>query len=484
MENRNIFYNLSPLDHRYYLANRDLFERLALYLSEEAGVRYCIRIELELLATLLHTLPGYEKHIPLLERIANLEHDISSAEVYQEEEKTRHNIRAVVNVLKRRVPAEINHLVHMGATSADILDTSASLRMRDAVRKVILPLLIELETELAELSLREAETAQIGRTHGQHAVPVTFGFAVAEYVARLGKSIMRIERKSQNLRGKLAGAVGAYNATSLIVADPVKLEKDFLGRLGIEPSEYATQLVEPEYALELLTEINIAFGIIANLADDLRNLQRSEIDEVREVFGSGQVGSSTMPQKRNPWNSENVKSMWKAFAPRVMTFFMDQISEHQRDLTNSASARFVSEYLTGFAAAASRIKSVVMALVVNRERMQSNLGHTGALILAEAAYILLSMAGEPDGHEIVRQLILEAEKRGSDLVSLLKQRAESWTKIDAFLQKNKGMTADRFFAAPQNYRGLAAEKTRAIATKYAAKMKELADELAKTLEVG
>ena len=105
----------------------------------------------------------------------------------------------------------------------------------------------------------------------------------------------------------------------------------------------------------VLLELNTAFGIVANLADDLRNLQRSEIDEVREPFGSRQVGSSTMPQKRNPWNCEHVKSLWKAFAPRVMTFFMDQVSEHQRDLTNSASARFVPEFIAGLTAAANRM---------------------------------------------------------------------------------------------------------------------------------
>ena len=129
----------------------------------------------------------------------------------------------------------------------------------------------------------------------------------------------------------------------------------FLPPSGLQASEHSTQLVEPEYLLRLLLELNTAFGIIANLADDLRNLQRSEIGEVREEFTATQVGSSTMPQKRNPWNSEHVKSLWKEFCPRVVTFFMDQISEHQRDLTNSASSRFVAEYLVGFAFAAERM---------------------------------------------------------------------------------------------------------------------------------
>ena len=116
--------------------------------------------------------------------------------------------------------------------------------------------------------------------------------------------------------------------------------------------------------------------MIANLADDLRNLQRTEIGEVREEFSATQVGSSTMPQKRNPWNSEHVKSLWKSFAPRVMTFFMDQISDHQRDLTNSASSRFVAEYLAGFALAADRMRSVLTGLRVDRERMAENISRT------------------------------------------------------------------------------------------------------------
>ena len=149
--------------------------------------------------------------------------------------------------------------------------------------------------------------------------------------------------------------------------------------------------------------MNTAFGIIANLADDLRHLQRSEIAEVREEFREGQVGSSTMPQKRNPWNCEHVKSLWKAFAPRAVTFFMDQISEHQRDLTNSASQRFVADYIAGFASAAARMRSVVRGLGVNRARMAQNLRLGGDLIFSEALYILIATGGGPEAHERVRQ---------------------------------------------------------------------------------
>jgi adenylosuccinate lyase len=463
MQPRDIFQNISPLDHRYSLSDPELFARLSAILGEEASIRYCLRVELALLKALLPRVPSFVKGPGWQGRLDDAAAAITPEEVYEEEGRTRHNIRALVNVLKRHLPEEVRPFVHLGATSVDILDTAAALRHRDGVRRVILPCLLDLQGELIRMTREESETAQIGRTHGQHAVPITFGFAMAEYVARLGKSIQRIHEKAVGLRGKLAGAVGAYNATSLLVRDPEQLEREFLSLLGLSPSEHATQLVEPEYLLGLLLELNTAFGIIANLADDLRNLQRSEISEVREEFTETQVGSSTMPQKRNPWNSEHVKSLWKAFCPRVITFFMDQISEHQRDLTNSASSRFVAEYLAGFASAVSRMHSVVRSLVVDRRRMSENLSRTGELIFSEPIYILIALGGEPDAHERVRSATLKAEKDGVPLSVQLQKDSVLWDLLKRQLAETRGLDAQAFFADPANYRGIAAQKARDIA---------------------
>ncbi len=470
MRKRSIYLNLSPLDHRYLLSNRSEFEQLERYLSEEASIRYCVKVELALLKSIL-------KDDSLVAGLDDVEANVSPDEVYAEEEKTHHNIRALVNVLKRKVPAETQHLVHLGATSADILDTAASMRYRDATKRVVLPLLIALERQLITICEQEAATPQIGRTHGQHGIPLTFGFAVAEYVARLGKSIVRIQQKSGNLCGKLAGAVGAYNALSLVVADPQETEQEFHKYVGLKPSEYATQVIEPEYLLELLLELNTAFGIIANLADDLRNLQRTEIGEVKEGFTRDQVGSSTMPQKRNPWNSEHVKSLWKTFAPRVVTFFLDQISEHQRDLSNSASSRFVASYYGGFVAAANRMKSVLASLFVDRERMSNNLGLSGDLMLSEAAYILLAMGGDLDAHEKVRKATLACEKTGRSLLEVLKEDASLWETICTSARKNLAVGAEEFFGNPSRYTGIACKKAQQLAHKYASIMAEVEEAL-------
>jgi adenylosuccinate lyase len=474
---RDIFRNISPIDHRYSVSEEALFDALVPWLSEEASVRACVKAELALV----------EAHLALRGRLsgemkAELEKAAASvdpAEVYQEEEKNRHNIRALVNVIKKKVPAEAAPLVHLGATSVDILDTSLSYRMKGVTAEVILPELKKLELLLCDFAGREAATPQVGRTHGQHAVPVTAGFAMAEYVSRLGKSVIEIKRLSLQLKGKLAGAVGAYNATSVIVKDPEELERVYLAALGLEPSEHSTQLVEPEYLLRLLLEFNTAFGIIANLADDLRHLQRSEIGEFREGFAEDQVGSSTMPQKRNPWNSEHVKSLWKAFMPRVMTFFMDQISEHQRDLSNSASQRFIADYAAGFCLAVSRMASVIGGLGVDRERLMANLrgGGIEGGVLAEPAYILLAESGVSDAHEIIRKITLAAEREKIPFAKALAGAPEALSRIGEAMAELGIVAAPadalRWFERPEQYRGLAEKKAKELAEKYRGLMRSV-----------
>ncbi|WP_288567716.1 lyase family protein [uncultured Treponema sp.] len=468
METRNIFENISCIDHRYSLSEAEVFNGLSKYISEEASIRSCAKCEAALVKSHLKLRGKLTDEIAQsLDKVAS---EIDPAEVYAEEEKTKHNIRALVNVMKTKVSAEIGPLVHLGATSVDILDTALSCRMRDVTKNVVLPELKKLEKHLCAIADRDAEVPQVGRTHGQHAVPITFGWSIAEFVSRLGKSILRIEELSNQLVGKLAGPVGSYNGPSMIVKDPEELERVYVEFLGLSASEYSNQLVEPEYLLRLLLEMNVAFGIIANLADDLRNLQRSEIGEVFEYFASTQVGSSTMPQKRNPWNSEHVKSLWKAMCPRVITFYMDQISEHQRDLTNSASQRFMADYVAGFTMAVARMNSVVSGLQADKETMARNLENAGGKVkggvLAEPAYILLGEAGINDGHEVIRKITLEAEKSGKTFFEVLKTHKEAFEKITAQLEKLGVENPENFFEHPANYCGLAAKKSRRLAKKY------------------
>jgi adenylosuccinate lyase len=260
--------------------------------------------------------------------------------------------------------------------------------------------------------------------------------------------------------------VGAYNATSLVTQDPEELERQVLKRLDLEPTEYATQMVEPEYLLRLVQEFNVAFGVLANLADDLRNLQRSEIAEVQEHFSATQVGSSTMPQKRNPWNSEHVKSLWKAFAPRIMTLYMDQISEHQRDLSNSASMRFLSEYIAGFTAAIARMDRIVATLRVDGDRMRENIERAGGSLLAEPLYILLALSGEDEAHEVIRKLTLRAQQEGRRLEELVLEDKALTTSLEGQLRKVSQLDLTAFLGNPGAYTGKAAKIARDVADRF------------------
>ena len=333
-----LFDNISPLDYRYYGRDEKTKEKLKPYLSEEGAVRYLAKVEAALTRTLA------KKGIctkAIADEVEKASAQVTAQEVYEEEDRIKHNIRALANSIRKRVSDKAKPYVHFTTTSHDIICTSDAARFKDFSNNVLIPALANLERTLIYLALREKDTLQIGRTHGQHAEPITFGFAIAQYVSRIGTRIKAIQRTANNLRGKIAGAVGAYNASSLFFDDPESFEEDVLNELKLKPSPISTQVVEAEYMTDFVHSITSCFGVLANLADDMRHLQRSEIGEVGEYFEAKQVGSSTMPHKRNPINFENVKSMWKEFMPRMNTVYMDQICEHQRDLTNSATSRFI-----------------------------------------------------------------------------------------------------------------------------------------------
>jgi len=447
----DMFDSISPLDSRYYGSKKELVEMLSPYLSERARIKYQARVEAALAKALANRgLCSQEA----AEEIKNAAEKISPEEVYAEDKKIHHDVRALANVIRSHISEDAKPFVHFTATSYDIIGTAESLRFMEFSEKVLTSLLLELEKILISLAKAEKETLQIGRTHGQHAVPITFGFALSEYVSRLGNSILKIGETSKNLRGKLSGAVGAYNTTSLFFENPEDFEMEFLDLLGLKPGIHSTQLIEPEYTLDFVHSIISCFGVIANLADDMRHLQRTEIGEVAEKFESQQVGSSTMPHKRNPWNFEHVKSMWKQFLPRINTVYMDQISEHQRDLSNAASSRFIPEILVGFVDALLRMTKIMGRLVVDNDNLQKNFNISKQMIIAEPLYILLAYHKHPDAHETVRKLTLESASRKKTLKELAFDSGELKPYIEKFTPKQREILEN-----PEKYIGISSQKT-------------------------
>jgi adenylosuccinate lyase len=450
----NLFDNISPLDYRYYGRDEKVFSKLSPYLSEEARIAYQLKAEVALVRVLARRGICPQSVVKDVEAAAG---KVTAKDVYEGEDRIKHDVRALANAIRERVPEKSRPFVHFTATSYDIVNTSTAARFRDFARDVMLPAMLSLEKALIAIARREKDTLQIGRTHGQHAEPITFGFAMAEYVSRFGGSIERLKAASDGLRGKFSGAVGAYNASSLFFSDPERFEEEVLAELGLKPGTHSTQVTEPECMADYVHAVVSAFGVLANLADDMRQLQRSEIAEIGEAFDSKQVGSSTMPHKRNPVNFENVKSMWKAFMPMMTTVYMDQISEHQRDLTNSASARFVPELLAGFYVSVVRMERTLAKLSVDKGNLQKNFSMGSGMVIAEPIYIILAANGHPDAHEYVKQLTLKAQQTGKPLIDLFYADPVAKPYVAKLTPSQK-----KVLSKPENYTGIAGKKAEKV----------------------
>lgn len=442
---------VSPLDYRY---NEELVEKLQPFATEEAFIKYQLNVEAALVRVMSRWGVCSEE---IAGEIEDACERVRIEDVYAEEKRIKHSIRALANCIRAEVSEKAKTLVHLSVTSSDITDTATAMRLRDMFRKVIIPDLLELERFLIERARETSDLTQIGRTHGKFAEPITFGFAITKYVSRLADRIEAISRAVDNLRGKISGAVGAYNALSLIVPDPEKFEKDVLSELGLKPAAHSTQIVEPQYVTDLACAVTSCFSVLANLADDFRHLQRSEIQEVEEVKEDSRVGSSTMPHKVNPWDFEHVKSMWKAFVPRIITVFMDEVSEHQRDLTNSASGRFLMELFVAFDHSVNWTKDALTKIEINKNNIKKHVQESSREVVAEPLYILLAIHGHPDAYEYVRKMASKARERGQELSKM----AFADKQIKPFIEKMTERQKD-ILKHPEKYTGIAKEKTEAV----------------------
>lgn len=446
----NVSFNgVDPLDGRYYDAET------AKYLSERSRVACQAYVETALAYTLADNGLCSSEAAKSIEQAASL---VTIEEVYAEENITHHDLKALVNCIRKHLDPSAHAYVHFGATSNDIISTAQALQIKTAMHKLVIPRLQMLLKTLARLTQTYQDTPQIGRTHGQHAVPITFGFAMAEYVSRLSSSTQALDDLSKELCGKFSGAVGAYNALDLFVADPLKFEASLLKRLNLKVAPYSTQIVPPEGLIRLIDEMVIAGGIMANLAHDMRHLQRSEIGEVRERFEKGQTGSSTMAHKRNPWNFENVISMSKQVTAQIINANLNISSEHQRDLTDSASSRFYTIVPALIASMATRLNKIMGKLEVDAQAMQRNLHMSGGAIAAEPLYLLLAKYGYPNAHEKAKELAHLALEQKVSLLEVIqadKELSDYWQK---FSKKEQ-----QIVTKPETYyTGLAAQKARII----------------------
>jgi adenylosuccinate lyase len=201
---------------------------------------------------------------------------------------------------------------------------------------------------------------------------------------------------------------------------PLLLEQKFLQRIKLKQNLATLQVLPPEDIYLLASSTFALCSVVAKVANDLRHLARSEIFEVMEGMGKDQVGSSTMPQKRNPWNLEHVCSLFKVLQSKLMLFQVDMVTEHQRDLTNSASSRFYVEFFCVASLMIKRLTKVLKNLEVARPAIEENFQKAGSSVFAEAFYVLGTLNGVENAHDEVRQAARESESSGRDLLSVAK----------------------------------------------------------------
>jgi adenylosuccinate lyase len=457
-EKVSIYDLFSPTDYRYYV------EELKPFLSEEAFVKYKSKVEAALARVLAKRGIITQRSADEISRACE---QVKASEVYKEEKRTSHDIVAQVNMIKRRVSDEAKPGVHMTATSYDTVETANALRYRDAFLNVIIPDMVSLEKAWIDIARNEKDTLQIGRTHLQHAEPITFGFYMAWYVSRFGKRILEINEAVKRFEGKFSGAVGAYNASSLFVEDPEEFEREVLSEVGLTPTEISSQINQPEQITDLIHYVVSSFSIVANWADDMRNLQRPEIGEIGQPRGEDISRSSTMPHKANPIGLENIKSLWKRTMPDMIMMYLDQISDHQRDLTNSASQRYVPEILDKFDYSIRRATRISRSLRPYVQNMLKNFKMSADKTIAEPLHLLLSAYGHPNAYEYVSKLADESYTSGIPLTELvLKDKS-----LQPYLQKFKPKQLETI-SDPSKNLGIASKKAEKISTLWEQRLKE------------
>jgi adenylosuccinate lyase len=351
---------------------------------------------------------------PAPERVAELEATL------------HHDTAAFVDAVAERLGEEARWF-HYGLTSSDVVDTALSLQIQAAGRFVV----EGLGRALAAVAARAEEhrlTICMGRTHGVHAEPTTFGLKLAGWAFELDRARERTARALEGLRvGKLSGAVGTYAAT-----DP-ELERLACERLGLEPAPTSTQILQRDRHAELLAALAVAAGSLDAFALEIRHLARTEVREVQEPFGRGQKGSSAMPHKRNPVVAERICGLARVVRANALVGFENQPLWHERDISHSSAERVaIPDSFLALDYMLDRFVWLVEGLVVFPERMEENLWSSHGLFFSQRLLLALVEAGLPrdDAYRLVQRNSMRAWDERRDFRELCRADDEIASRVD------------------------------------------------------
>lgn len=325
------------------------------------------------------------------------------------ERETRHDVAAFLDCLEE-LAGEPARYLHLGMTSSDVLDTTFAIQLKEAAD------LIESDLEsLREALKRQAhqhrDTVMIGRTHGVHAEPVTFGLVMALFYEEMGRNLRRLRRAREEIAvGKVSGAVGTFANL------PPEVEAHVCRRVGLTPAAISSQILQRDRHAEFFTTLAIIAGSVEKLALEVRLLQRTEVGEAMEPFGAGQKGSSAMPHKRNPIVAENLSGLSRVVRTNALAALENIPLWHQRDISHSSVERVIgpdSTILVDYLL--RRATWMIDGLTVDRERMRANLGLSRGLIYSQKALLELIRKGLKRGeaYRLVQRNAMRTFKNGS-----------------------------------------------------------------------
>jgi adenylosuccinate lyase len=373
--------------------------------SDEARMRHWL--EIEILAVEAWARLG---KVPEEDARAIRERASFSVERVEELERTtRHDVAAFVRCVAESVgPA--GRWVHFGLTSSDVLDTGFALQLR-AAADLLLGRLDRLVQVTADLAFAHRDTPVIGRTHGVHAEPTSFGHKVATWAFELDRGRERLRRAREVVSvGKLSGAVGNYAQV-----DP-RIEEEVCARLGLRPEDASSQIVHRDRHAEYLAALAVVAGTLDRIATEIRHLARTEVREVQEPFAPGQTGSSAMPHKRNPVVCERITGLARVIRGNLQAALEDMALWHERDISHSSVERIVfPDSTTALDFMMADLAWVLEGLVVYPERMRENLWSGGGLAFSQAVLLALVERGllREEAYRIVQEAAAAAWDEGA-----------------------------------------------------------------------
>jgi adenylosuccinate lyase len=336
--------------------------------------------------------------------------------VAERERVTDHDVAAFVDVVAQSVGEEHGRWIHYGLTSSDVLDTALALQLRQA-GEVVLASARAYRGALIERALEQRDTLCVGRTHGVHAEPTTFGLRVAGFAFEADRNLARLENAFEQLRfGKLSGAVGTYASV------PPAVEARVMERLGLEREDVATQVVPRDRHAVLTSRVAIAGAGLERFATEVRNLQRTEVREVEEPFAAGQKGSSAMPHKRNPIRTERITGLARVLRGYAQTGLENVALWHERDISHSGAERVILpdatiglDYMQDLAA------RVAAEMTIRADRMRENLELTHGALFSQRALTALVESGlsRDDAYRLVQENAQRAWDTGTHFRELL-----------------------------------------------------------------